>query len=166
MPTFEYDFSEARTMEMLQRYYRLQNSNKYFVPGLSVTLAVIAAFYAIQKDYLTALYLIAVLVALLAVLPQMTRWSLRARVRNVSKSPFWNQSYRIELSQEGLRVSCPITESRSSWSSFTSARQFEDGVVLFQGQLMHWLPFDTLIAGSVEETEELIRSKVADYKLV
>lgn len=166
MPTFEYDFSEARTTEMLQRYYQLQNSNKYFVVSLCTTLGLIAVIYAILQDYVTASIAIAVLLAILALLPLMSRWNLRASVCNFTKSPFWNQKYRIELSQEGQMFSCPMTESRSSWSSFTSARQFEDGIVLFQGQLMHWLPFDTLIAGTVEETEKLIRSKVADYKLV
>ena len=141
---------------MLQRYYQLHNTNKYFALGVCGTLVLIAVFHATQQEYVTASIEIAVLLVILAMFPLLSRWHLRSSVRYFTKSPFWNQKYRIELSQEGQMFACPMTESRSSWSSFTSARQFEDGIVLFQGQLMHWLPFDTLIEGTVEETEELI----------
>ncbi|MBS0203191.1 MAG: hypothetical protein JSS49_09860 [Planctomycetes bacterium] len=166
MPTFEYEFSEVRTTEMLQRCYQLQKTNWYFQIGLSATLVLLAVFQAILQEYLTTAIYIAVLAAILAIYPVFSRWNLQSSVRAFSKSPFWNQKYRIELSSDSLGTFCSLAENKSSWSSFTSARRFDDGIVLFQGQVMHWIPFDALIAGTADEAEELVRANIADYQSV
>jgi hypothetical protein len=91
----------------------------------------------------------------------LLRWRFR-------KSPYRDDDLELTLSDEGVFIKGNTAEMRLSWSVFTKARRFEDGLLLFQGpHLFNWLP-DT---AAVEPTTpgallELVRRHVNDFREV
>lgn len=90
-------------------------------------------------------------------------WILRRRFR---KSPYHNDEIAFTLSASGAHALGRTSEVRIDWQTFTKARRFDDGLLLFQGPaLFNWLPDS---AASESETAsyaaELARLHVKDYR--
>ena len=88
--------------------------------------------------------------------------------KNFRKSPFHNDEIAFTLTEDGAHVVGRNSEVRVGWSSFTKARRFSDGLLLFQGPgLVNWLP-DSAAADSTSAAcaQELVLSNVPDYRTV
>jgi len=120
-----------------------------------------AAFFALRHRFFAATGYLAI--ALLLVLaPRLDAWLLRRRLR---KSPYHNDDAVVRISDEGVSVRGRSSEVRMDWSVITKARRFADGLMLFQGpHVFHWLPDSAFTGGSPSEAENLVRSRVTDYR--
>ncbi len=89
--------------------------------------------------------------------------------RNLMKRGSRNSSgaaerYRVEIFDFGLRATLPTIHMPASWDTYVSARRLSDGILLFRSaDRFDWLPFGSLIEGSPEVAEEIIRRNVSDY---
>ena len=90
-------------------------------------------------------------------------WLAKRRLR---KSPYFNDNVVITISPESYHEKSDKSESTIAWSAFTKVRRFNDGVLLFQGALVHWLPNSAIASGSVSLVEELARDNIGDYKII
>ena len=90
-------------------------------------------------------------------------WLLRRRFR---KSPFHNDEVTITISDDGVHAVGKSSETRLGWVSFTKARRFSDGLLLFQGpHLFNWLPDSAACeSGSRGEAERILHIHVADFR--
>ena len=166
MTAFEYILTEAFYLEAGRKARRCARGIKY-VFALKVCLGVIlvglVAFCLSFRAYGSAATLGVFLVLLIVgrrLDERVNQWRLR-------KSPFFNESIRIELYEDEVRLITSKSKSQAIWSVFTKARRFKDGFMLFQGgRASSWLPINTMVEGTDEETEQLLRSRIPDYKSI
>jgi hypothetical protein len=90
-------------------------------------------------------------------------WILRRRFR---KSPFHDDEIAFTLSEDGSYVVGRNSEVRIGWPTFTKARRYKDGLLLFQGPgVFNWLPDAAAVdAGTVGGATDLVRHHVNDYR--
>jgi len=90
-------------------------------------------------------------------------WLIRRRFR---RSPFHNDEITFSISGSGSHVVGRDSDVRIGWSTFTRARRFPDGLLLFQGPgVFNWLPDAAAVElAGVKEAENLVRTYVADYR--
>jgi hypothetical protein len=90
-------------------------------------------------------------------------WLLR---RGFRKSPFHNDEITITLTDDGVHAVGKSSETRVGWASFTKARRFKDGLLLFQGpQLFNWLPDAAACEKSTRaEAERMVQLRIADVR--
>jgi hypothetical protein len=86
--------------------------------------------------------------------------------RRRRKSPFWNQSVRIELDEEALRESSELAASSARWEAFTRCIGVRDGFLLYQGPyVFYWLPITAFFDGPQREAmAEFLKRKVKKYE--
>lgn len=77
-----------------------------------------------------------------------------------------NESFRIVLDEESVSSTSGKQFVNLSWDNFIKARKFQDGFMVFQKEVNHyvWLPISKLVKGTEEEVDILIKSKIDDYK--
>jgi hypothetical protein len=162
---YQYTLSEDFVADSNLRYLRQHAWRKHFL-GIKGVLALIllvlgAVVAAVAKSWL----LIPLATIAGTVFPgfAIDAWIEQRQFR---KSPHYNDEISITLSDEGLNVTGRTSETRFAWSTFTKARRFSDGLLLFQGpQLMNWLPDSGAAdSASVGEAEHLVRSNVQDFR--
>ncbi len=90
-------------------------------------------------------------------------WIIRRRFR---KSPFHNDEIDFSMSESGSHVVGRNSEVRIGWATFTRARRFQDGLLLFHGPgVFSWLPDAAAIeAAAVENAQQLARTHIQDYR--
>ncbi len=128
-----------------------------------LALALMALCVAAGEPWMSAI-MGAALGALLVGWP-IDKAVIRLRFR---KSPFRNEDLAMTCSEEGVRAVGANQDSRVSWATYTRARVFEDGVLLFQGpHLYTWMP-DAAVAdaSSPANLRQLARAHVKDYREV
>jgi hypothetical protein len=78
-------------------------------------------------------------------------------------SPLENAIVRVWLRPDCLEFEGASTRARFPWDSFTAARFFEDGLLLFDGPRSYrWLPNTGLSGATPVEVEARVREWVAD----
>lgn len=81
-------------------------------------------------------------------------------------SSYRDEEVHMEFSDEGMEVKSPTTDVRCRWSAFTSAVEFEDGLLLFRGPLFHWINRSIVTSeGGIAELRELVQQHVPDYSV-
>lgn len=103
-----------------------------------------------------------VLFSLLA--SRIDRWRVRRHARRL---PQCGHLASITLSDEGMSSSMPHADGQLKWQSFSKARRFRDGLMLFIGPRMYqWLPDAAAETGAAEIAEQLARKNVSDFRLM
>jgi hypothetical protein len=162
---FRFRFSEDHLLASFRRYRQQLWWRRPFL-GLKWLLAIpfCAGFvFAIYRGipWLAAIFG-AILGSTLLGWP-IDAWILRKRFR---KSPFHNDEITFTVSADGSHVLGRNSEVRIGWATFTRARRFDDGLMLFQGPgVFNWLP-DTAAAdgAAVKNAIELARLHVKDFR--
>jgi hypothetical protein len=92
-------------------------------------------------------------------------WNMR---RGFRKSPYHNDEITFSLSESGSQVVGRDSEVRIGWASYTKARRFGDGLLLFQGPgFVNWLPDSAAVDKSaIANAQELARLNIRDYREV
>jgi hypothetical protein len=95
--------------------------------------------------------------------PAIDPWLVRRRFR---KSPYHDDDILLTISDEGVTVIGRTSESRLKWASFTKARRFSDGLLLFQGpHLFNWLPDRAATdPAAISDAKGLARTRIADFR--
>lgn len=164
---YRFRFSEEHLLTSFRRYRQQVWWRRPFL-GLKWLLAlpfgagiVLATYHGIP--WLAPVFG-AVLGAMLLGWP-IDAWILRRQFR---KSPFHDDEIAFTVSPDGSHILGRNSEVRIGWATFTGARRFKDGLLLFQGPgFFNWLP-DTAAADSaaVETAIELRRLNVKDFREV
>ena len=86
----------------------------------------------------------------------------------IRRSPFWNEVFKMELSEQGFKSSSPKANVELTWEAFTKAIRFSDGVLLYQGpNAFYWLPNTSLLEGdTIGQAEWLICQHVAVMRTI
>ncbi len=64
---------------------------------------------------------------------------------NFRSSRHADEHVTVTLSHDGFRAKSELQDVSLSWSAFTRATIFQDGVMLFRGpRVFHWIPFSSL----------------------
>ena len=168
-PQYRFRFSEEHLLTSFLRYRQQLWWRKWFL-GLKWVLAIPFAAVLGLAVYSGAKLLATVLGGLFGmVLGGLTLgWRIDALLlrRRFRRSPYYNDDITYFLSEEGSRVLGRDSEVRIGWSSFTRARRYPDGLLLFQGPgMFNWLPdAAALEPATVKEVDRLLRTYVADYR--
>jgi hypothetical protein len=135
-------------------FYRIGQAIKWI--GL-VVLALCWVAVVIQRVWL----LVATLTAFIALIWFSPFLERKYFHRSWSQSPFLNSEYGLSFSNAGLESEAHSSKSQCTWDVVTKAVRFSDGWLLFYGpQLYCWLQDSKLVAGSLEDVEQLVRQKV------
>ena len=166
MISAEFTFDESFLMESHARFKRQRNRRtRVIVPGvIAVVFLMLASIFLIYSGEagmgITPILFMAVAVSALMYEP----WSIKRQMR---KSPFNDQKIELKFSEESFEAISPIAKSSLKWRLFTKVAHFSDAVLLFQGpQEFNWIPYDTLIAGSADQLEDLLRRKITEHQIV
>ena len=145
--------------------YRKQKSLRYVIIIFKLAFLLSMLFpvaFLVQRSYWWIALVYVGLVLVLFKAQSIDIWFLKRRLR---RSPFWNQELVISITPQGLHLITANYDMMLKWSAFTKARTFEDGVLLFQGNVIfNWLPDSALTEGTRAEVESLIQTNVKDYK--
>ncbi len=92
-------------------------------------------------------------------------WLIRRRFR---KSPYYGDEIVFAITENGTHAVGRNSEVRIGWASFTKARRFRDGTILFQGpNVYNWLPDKALVDQSaISAFLDLISKHIKDYRTV
>ncbi|MDQ1833819.1 hypothetical protein [Massilia scottii] len=140
---------------------RLFSGLKWFLAAVLVALLALAVF---MGSVILGGFVGAIVGALLLGWP-IDAWLIRRRFR---KSPFHNDDIAFVMSESGSHIVGRDSEVRIGWASFTKARRFADGLLLFQGPgFFNWLPDTAAVdKAAVANAQELARLHIQDYREV
>ncbi len=96
------------------------------------------------------------------------RLQIAFAVKNVRKSPFYNNVIKIVFSDIGLIGKQETADVVLKWPVFTNAIEFTDGILLFQGpNIFNWIP-KTALENQDDYGRLLafVKSKIAKYKVL
>lgn len=164
---FHFCFSEDHLLTSFLRYRkqlwwrRLFSGLKWFLAAVLVALLALAVF---MGSVILGGFVGAIVGALLLGWP-IDAWLIRRRFR---KSPFHNDDIAFVMSESGSHIVGRDSEVRIGWASFTKARRFADGLLLFQGPgFFNWLPDTAAVdKAAVANAQELARLHIQDYREV
>ncbi|RYD54486.1 MAG: YcxB family protein [Verrucomicrobiaceae bacterium] len=147
--------------------YRRQHPARYFilaVKALGVLVLMPATIFAFStKDHMHALICLTFLI-LIFFSGALEKWRLK---RAIAKSPFNDDELRVEFSESGFHAFSAKQDVKLAWNVFSRVAHFRDGFLLFQGpKLFNWIPFSALEPGGLEELETLLRTNIANHKIV
>jgi hypothetical protein len=164
MTTFEFILSESFLIEAFRRARRCNAFTKYAV-GLKIVLGLCLLgliLYSLQGRLYGVTMVLTLFLLLLIFGYHIDERMICRRFR---KSPYRDERVKMELSENGLAATGDKSNVQSSWAVITSARQFDDGFLLFQGPgVYNWLPVSAIVAGNEQEVDDLIKTHVSDYK--
>jgi hypothetical protein len=163
--TYQFTFSEQHLLESFLRYRRTLWWRRpfYAAKGMLAVIILLLGLLSVAYGFIFGAGVFGAVLGVMFLAWPIDAFLLRRRFR---KSPFHNGEYTYHLYDEGVHVVGRSEDIRLDWSLFTSARRFTDGLLLFQGpHLFTWLP-DAFITSSstTDESRELVRSRVMDYR--
>ena len=160
---YRYKYAADLMIEGLRRYRR-RHHQRYWLPWLKgvsfVGLVVFVAFSIYARLWFPG-FVFAFFLVLLLSGPRLDFFILRRRHR---KSPFFNSNVVVQLSESGCIVADANSRSELSWSLFTGGHRFDDGFLVLHGpQQFQWWPDVCLTAGSIQEVDAMLRSRVQAF---
>lgn len=148
------------------RHYRRAVRRSWILKWLGWPLMIVmvcAAAYAglVEGNQRMELWLVILATAGFFIWREPASSEKRAR-KAFTSSPRRGKEISMQVSDSGVHLKDAASESTTSWPSYTAARFFPDGVLLYQGQTITWMPDSGLTHGTRRELEGIVRSKVAD----
>jgi hypothetical protein len=150
------------------RRFRLQHGGRWVMAAVKVLAVLLSAplgIWALREGQVLLGIFFLVLCVLMFFAPHMDYWLVR---RSFRQSPFRGEDVRIEFSDSGFHATSPKQDIKLQWSAFTRVVHFKDGFLLFHGpRSFNWVPVSSLAGLSdIAELEALLRSKIADHRIV
>jgi hypothetical protein len=162
---YRFRFSEDH---LLTSFLRYQKQIWWRLPflGLKWILAIVFGLSFIifaYKGYLDLAAIFGTILGTLLLSGLIGAWTIRRRFR---KSPFHNDEIVFSISESGSHVVGRDSEVSIGWASFTKARRFDDGLLLFQGpDAFSWLPDTAAInQTAIGNVQQLARKHIQDYR--
>lgn len=165
MVEYRFKLNENYLIESIMRWRKQHTTRSVFIAIKAIAsflLTVFAILFFCFNHYILGV----VFIALVGFMYKGHLVDLWLAKRSLRKSPYFNDDMVITISPESYHEKSNKVESTLAWSAFTKVRRFNDGVLLFQGALVHWLPSSAITSGSVSSVEELARDNISDYKVI
>lgn len=148
-------------------YYRVVlarfDRNRRLVARLSVRFALLgllagAVYWMRSSQASTSAWLGAVLVGLLvgAGGGVIMRFLFMRRFR---KRADFATEVRVTLAPSGIAAAGAHAQGSWAWSAFPHAVRFRDGILLYRGGVLRWLPDAAIESGTLQEALELVAAK-------
>jgi hypothetical protein len=144
---------------------RQQFRGRYWFHGLQWLLASMLLVVGVYSAAVAKIWMIlpfAIVACFLLMTWPVDKWRMRMEHR---RSLYRDNSFELTVSEDGVVASGLASEVKLDWSAFTKARRFEDGLLLFRGPQIYWLPD---IAGSTPEAWvdalHIARINVRDFR--
>lgn len=166
-------YNEEYILSSVERYRRQRQVYPWFIAvkiicalGLALLIGIIIYGVLAWPGKSGPLVLIALVFTVFFLLlgqgPRIDYFFLKRRLR---KSPFYGDELKILISQDGVAVNTPRSQTSLKWSAFTRARRLASGFLLFtEPTTFHWWPDAALAQGTLEEVANLLRQNVASYE--
>lgn len=166
-------YNEEYILSSIERYRRQRQVYPWFIAvkivcalGLALLIGIIVYGAIASPGKSWPLVLIALVLGVFLLLlvqgPRIDYFFLKRRLR---KSPFYGDELKILISQEGVAVNTPRSQTSLKWSAFTRARRLASGFLLFtEPTVFHWWPDSALAQGTLAEVTTLLRQNVAAYE--
>ncbi|MEZ6100936.1 MAG: YcxB family protein [Pirellulaceae bacterium] len=151
-------------IEALIRYRAQRNGRIAWIVLRTIAILSFACFTVLaisQRHYLFGVFLAAFTV-LLIVGQRIDNWRIK---RALASSPHLNEELTLHLSDTDFHVWSAMQDTRLSWSLFSRAVYFDDGVLILQGpNLFHWIPWSALLAGTQpNRIESLLQTRISQH---
>lgn len=161
---YRFQFSEDHLLAAL---LRSQQQAWWWRPLLWIRWGLVAVLglfvvFLLGRGRFNPAAVFASIVATLFLFGPLNAWLVRRRFR---RSPFYNEPITFALSDGGAHAVGRDSDTRIGWATFTRARRFEDGLLLFQGPgVCNWLPDSAADAATVAAAQALVRAHIRDYR--
>lgn len=161
---YKFRYDESFVVESLRRYRQRHPTRilRWVLKGVGFiglgSLAAVGVFA--DSAPLTGIF--AFFILLLVAGPTFDMWWAKRRFR---RSPFYNTSVMIRLSDSGYLGEDKHSRTELSWAAFTDGSRLSDGFLLFTGpQQFHWFPDHGLVAGNITEIEAELKQKLPKFR--
>lgn len=161
---YRFQFSEDH---LLTAFLRCQQQARWWRPlfwirlGLGAVVGLFVVFLLGRGRFVPAA-IFGSIAAALCFFGRLNAWLLRRRFR---RSPYHDDPITFSLSEGGAHAVGRDSDIRIGWATFTRARRFEDGLLLFQGPgVCNWLPDSAADAATVTAAQALVRAHIRDYR--
>lgn len=161
---YKFRYDESFVAESLTRFRQHHPTRilRWLLKGVGFmglgSLAAVGVFA--DSAPLTGIF--AFFILLLVAGPTFDMWWAKRRIR---KSPFYNASVMIRLSDSGYLWEDKNSRTELSWAAFTDGPRLADGFILFTApQQFHWLPDHALVAGNITELEAVLKQKLSRFR--
>lgn len=173
MNEYRVTYNEDYVLSSLDRYRRQKRVYPWFILtkvicalGLALLLAIIIYGVVSTSGQAAPLILIAVVISTFLVLllqgPRLDYFFVKRRLR---KSSFYGDDIRFGVSDSGVCISTPKSESALQWSAFTKATRLGGGILVFSAPtVFYWWPDEALSTGTVDEVKELAKANIRNYE--
>jgi hypothetical protein len=166
MAEYRLRYTEAFLIESFERYMKQRKEHYWLYMPIKVI-----GFLSVAALLILCIYLglsipsiiFAALLALLVIGHRLDHWFMKRRFR---RSPFYNNDVLVAVYPDGYTSQSANCTIELSWSTFTKARRFADGFLLFNGpQQCHWWPDAALSRGNMHAVESIVKAEVADFDI-
>lgn len=157
----KFNFTDDHLVESLRRLRSQSRWRKFWWWFRFLPLSLFVPIFVILLLSLHIIFAVVMLVfSLLCLFPHGID-EFRAR-RQLRKSPQFNAKFEYELSDAGFRAESEFEKVDFSWSLFSLAVIFPDGVLLYRGtKVIHWIPDASLESTSdIPRIRELVAAKL------
>lgn len=80
-------------------------------------------------------------------------------MRRFRKRADFGTEVRVTLAPSGIAAAGAHTQGSWAWSAFPHAVRFRDGMLLYRGGIIRWLPDAAIESGTLQEALELVAAK-------
>lgn len=173
MNEYQVTYNEGHVLSSVDRYRRQKRVYPWFIItkvvcalGLSALLAAIVCGVVSTRGQAVPLILIAVVISIfLALLLQGPRLDYFFLKRRLQKSSFYGDDTRIGVSDSGVFISTPKSQTVLQWSAFTKATRVSGGFLVFSAPaVLYWWPDEAITTGTVDEVENLVKANIGLYE--
>ena len=84
----------------------------------------------------------------------------RAMFRQLRKGPEFGSEVTVEVSEQGLKSSGPLSQGSIDWKAFTGAVRHPDGIMLSRSGAVLWLPDAALQGSTTDDVISLFDAKI------
>lgn len=161
---YKFLYDEAFVAEGLKRYRQRHPARilRWVLKSVGFIGLGLLAAVGLFSDTAAMTGIFAFFIVLLVAGPAFDIWWAKRRFR---KSPFYNTSVMVRLSDSGYVGEDKNSRAELSWAVFTEGARLPDGFLLFTGpQQFHWLPDRSLVAGDKAEIELVLKQKLSKFR--
>ena len=166
--TYDIELTAAHYATALLRFRRQQPDYwmRQLLPWAALLPASAAAVFAALTESPWETEAIALAITGFLAAAGITYYQRRLINAHLQRTPTFGERVQIILDERGARSIARDVASNVDWRTFTRATRFIDGFVLSQGGLDSWLPDAALSGASIAEVQQLLKTKIAAFRVL
>jgi hypothetical protein len=96
--------------------------------------------------------------------PRIDYYVMRRRWRRI---PHFNEEMKVEVAEQLVSSASAKGSSTAAWSSYVSAVEHRDGLMLYNAPWhFTWLPDNAIASGTADEARAIVRAAIVKYHVV